>query len=196
MKRKLVFATNNAHKLSEIRAILGDKIEILSLKDINCEADIPETANTFEGNAAQKAEYIYNNYQMDCFADDSGLEVEALNGEPGIYSARYAGGDGHNSEANMDKLLKNLEGIDNRKAQFHTVICLIINGEKYFFEGIMKGNITETKQGNEGFGYDPIFSPEGYNLTVAQLGNDVKNKISHRAIATQKLCSYLQQHID
>lgn len=196
MKRKLVFATNNAHKLSEIRAILSNKIEILSLKDINCEADIPETANTFEGNAAQKAEYIYNNYQMDCFADDSGLEVEALNGEPGIYSARYAGGDGHNSEANMDKLLKNLEGIDNRKAQFHTVICLIINGEKHFFEGIMKGNITETKQGNEGFGYDPIFSPEGYNLTVAQLGNDVKNKISHRAIATQKLCSYLQQHID
>ncbi|MBE6274969.1 MAG: non-canonical purine NTP diphosphatase [Bacteroides sp.] len=192
MKRKLVFATNNAHKLEEISSILGEKIELLSLKDIECEADIPETADTLEGNATQKAEYIYKNYGLDCFADDTGLEVEALNGAPGIYSARYAG-DGHDSEANMKKLLENLQGKENRKAQFRTAICLIMNGEKYLFEGIVKGEIIQEKRGGAGFGYDPIFVPEEYNLTFAELGNDIKNTISHRAKAVEKLCDFLNK---
>ena len=144
--RKLVFATNNAHKLEEIRAILGDKVEVLSLKDIRCEADIPETADTLEGNAALKAEYIHAHYGMDCFADDTGLEVEALDGAPGVYSARYAGGEGHDSEANMKKLLAELEGKENRKAQFRTAICLIEGGEKHLFEGIVKGEIIREKK--------------------------------------------------
>lgn len=143
MKKKLVFATNNAHKLDEIRAILGDKVEVLSLKDIHCEADIPETADTLEGNAALKAEYIYKNYGLDCFADDTGLEVEALGGAPGVYSARYAGGEGHDSEANMKKLLAELEGKSNRKAQFRTAICLIEGGTEHLFEGMVKGEIIE-----------------------------------------------------
>ena len=192
MKRKLVFATNNAHKLEEISSILGKKIELLSLKDIECEANIPETADTLEGNATQKAEYIYKNYGLDCFADDTGLEVEALNGAPGIYSARYAG-DGHDSESNMKKLLENLQGKENRKAQFRTAICLIMNGEKYLFEGIVKGEIIQEKRGGAGFGYDPIFVPEGYNLTFAELGNDIKNTISHRAKAVEKLCDFLNK---
>ena len=192
MKRKLVFATNNAHKLEEISSILGKKIELLSLKDIECEANIPETADTLEGNATQKAEYIYKNYGLDCFADDTGVEVEALNGAPGIYSARYAG-DGHDSESNMKKLLENLQGKENRKAQFRTAICLIMNGEKYLFEGIVKGEIIQEKRGGAGFGYDPIFVPEGYNLTFAELGNDIKNTISHRAKAVEKLCDFLNK---
>ncbi len=191
MIKKLVFATNNAHKLDEIRAILGDKIEVLSLKDINCDADIPETADTLEGNAALKAEYIYKNYGLDCFADDTGLEVEALGGAPGVYSARYAGGDGHDSEANMRKLLKELDGEQNRKAQFRTAICLIEQGEEHLFEGIVKGSIIEQKRGASGFGYDPVFMPEGYEETFAEMGNAEKNKISHRARAVEKLCEYL-----
>ncbi len=191
MIKKLVFATNNAHKLDEIRAILGDKIEVLSLKDINCDADIPETADTLEGNAALKAEYIYKNYGLDCFADDTGLEVEALGGAPGVYSARYAGGDGHDSEANMRKLLQELDGEHNRKAQFRTVICLIEKGEEHLFEGIVKGSIIEQKRGASGFGYDPVFMPEGYEETFAEMGNAEKNKISHRARAVEKLCEYL-----
>ena len=191
MIKKLVFATNNAHKLDEIRAILGDKIEVLSLKDINCDADIPETADTLEGNAALKAEYIYKNYSLDCFADDTGLEVEALGGAPGVYSARYAGGDGHDSEANMRKLLKELDGEQNRKAQFRTAICLIEQGEEHLFEGIVKGSIIEQKRGASGFGYDPVFMPEGYEETFAEMGNAEKNKISHRARAVEKLCEYL-----
>ena len=191
MIKKLVFATNNAHKLDEIRAILGDKIEVLSLKDINCDADIPETADTLEGNAALKAEYIYKNYGLDCFADDTGLEVEALGGAPGVYSARYAGGDGHDSEANMRKLLKELDGEQNRKAQFRTAICLIEQGEEHLFEGIVKGSIIEQKRGISGFGYDPVFMPEGYEETFAEMGNAEKNKISHRARAVEKLCEYL-----
>ena len=191
MKKKLVFATNNLHKLDEIRAILGEKIEVLSLNDIDCHADIPETADTLEGNARLKAEYIYSHYAMDCFADDTGLEVEALNGAPGIYSARYAGGDGHDSEANMIKLLHELEHIDNRKAQFRTSICLIEGGEVHLFEGVVKGRIIEEKRGTTGFGYDPIFMPEGYDTTFAEMGNDEKNKISHRARAVSKLCEYL-----
>lgn len=191
MIKKLVFATNNAHKLDEIRAILGDKIEVLSLKDINCDADIPETADTLEGNAVLKAEYIYKNYGLDCFADDTGLEVEALGGAPGVYSARYAGGDGHDSEANMRKLLKELDGKQNRKAQFRTAICLIEQGEEHLFEGIVKGSIIEQKRGASGFGYDPVFMPEGYEETFAEMGNAEKNKISHRARAVEKLCEYL-----
>lgn len=193
MKKKLVFATNNAHKLDEIRAILGDKVEVLSLKDIHCEADIPETADTLEGNAALKAEYIYKNFGLDCFADDTGLEVEALGGAPGVYSARYAGGEGHDSEANMKKLLAELDGKTNRKAQFRTAICLIGGGAEHLFEGIVKGEIIEKKRGCSGFGYDPVFVPEGYTETFAEMGSEEKNKISHRARATQKLCDYLSQ---
>ena len=192
MKRKLVFATNNAHKLDEISAILGEKVELLSLKDIHCDIDIPETSDTLEGNAMLKAEYIYEHYGLDCFADDTGLEVEALNGEPGVYPARYAGGEGHNAEANMQKLLQNMQGVQNRKAQFRTVICLITNGKKHLFEGIVKGEIIKEKRGGSGFGYDPIFMPEGYDKTFAELGNETKNKISHRALAVEKLCRFLK----
>ena len=188
---KMVVATNNAHKLKEIAEILGQEIELLSLKDIQCFADIPETADTLEGNARQKAMYIYENYGMDCFADDTGLEVEALGGAPGVFSARYAG-EGHDSDANMQKLLKELAGKENRKAQFRTVICLIRNGKEHLFEGIVKGEIIQEKRGGEGFGYDPIFVPEGYDLTFAELGDDVKNTISHRARAVEKLCQFLK----
>lgn len=191
MKKKLVVATNNTHKLEEISAILGEEMELLSLKDIQCNADIPETADTLEGNARQKAQYIYNNYGMNCFADDTGLEVEALNGAPGVFSARYAG-DGHDSEANMQKLLQELEGKENRKAQFRTAICLIMDRKEYLFEGIVKGKIISEKRGGAGFGYDPIFVPEGYDLTFAELGNDIKNTISHRARAVEKLCTFLK----
>ena len=188
---KMVVATNNAHKLKEIAAILGQEIELLSLKDIQCFADIPETADTLEGNARQKAMYIYENYGMDCFADDTGLEVETLGGAPGVFSARYAG-EGHDSEANMQKLLKELAGKENRKAQFRTVICMIRNGKEHLFEGIVKGEIIQEKRGGEGFGYDPIFVPAGYDLTFAELGDDVKNTISHRARAVEKLCQFLK----
>ena len=192
MKKKFVFATNNAHKLEEVTAILGDKIELLSMKDIHCHADIPETADTLEGNALLKARYIFENYNMDCFADDTGLEVEVLNGAPGVYSARYAG-DAHNSEANMRKLLQDMEGIENRKAQFRTVFALIINGKEHLFEGIVKGEITKHRCGSSGFGYDPVFIPEGYTQTYAEMGNTLKNKISHRALATNKLCNFLSK---
>lgn len=193
MRKKLVFATNNAHKLEEIQAILGAKYEIMSLKDIGCDVDIPETADTLEGNAHLKASYIYEHYGMDCFADDTGLEVEALNGSPGVYSARYGGNGGHDSEANMNRLLDNLKEISNRKAQFRTVIAFIEQGKEHFFEGIVKGTITTEKRGESGFGYDPIFQPEGFTQTFAELGTDVKNGISHRARAVEKLCTYLSK---
>ena len=192
MKRKLVFATNNAHKLEEVAAILGDQVELLSLNDISCQTDIPETAETLEGNALLKSSYIYKNYHLDCFADDTGLEVEALNGAPGVYSARYAGGEGHDAQANMLKLLHELEGKENRKAQFRTAISLILDGKEYLFEGVIKGEIIKVKRGDSGFGYDPVFMPEGYDRTFAELGNDIKNQISHRALAVQKLCEFLQ----
>lgn len=191
MKKQLVFATNNAHKLEEIRAILGDSIEILSLADIHCHADIPETADTLEGNARQKSRYVYEHYGLDCFADDTGLEVESLGGAPGVYSARYADGQGHDSQANMNKLLKEMEEKNNRKAQFRTIISLIGKGEERQFEGIVKGQITREKRGESGFGYDPIFQPDGYETTFAELGNDIKNRISHRARAVVALCDYL-----
>ena len=192
MKRKLVFATNNAHKLEEVAAILGDQVELLSLNDTSCQTDIPETAETLEGNALLKSSYIYKNYHLDCFADDTGLEVEALNGAPGVYSARYAGGEGHDAQANMLKLLHELEGKENRKAQFRTAISLILDGKEYLFEGVIKGEIIKEKRGDSGFGYDPVFMPEGYDRTFAELGNDIKNQISHRALAVQKLCEFLQ----
>jgi XTP/dITP diphosphohydrolase len=191
---KLVFATNNKHKLSEIRAILGDEIDILSLEDINCHADIPETADTLEGNALQKAQYVVDHFGMSCFADDTGLEVDALNGEPGIYSARYAGEE-HDSEANMTKLLNNLGQNNNRKAQFRTVIALLeMEGGKirqHLFEGIVKGEIIRERRGGEGFGYDPIFQPEGYQQTFAEMSGEAKNAISHRGRAVRKLVEYL-----
>ena len=190
---KIVFATNNQHKLSEIRQILGDRVEVLSLKDINCDVDIPETGTTLEANALQKAQYIYDHYQMNVFADDTGLEVEALGGAPGVYSARYAGGEGHDSEANMAKLLQELGKNNNRRARFRTVIALIIQGQVHEFEGIVNGEIIRERRGGEGFGYDPIFQPEGYDKTFAELGVEVKNQISHRARATQKLAEFLQK---
>ena len=193
---KIVFATNNKNKLAEIRDMLGDKIEVMSLADINCHEDIPETADTLEGNALQKARYVFDKYGMSCFADDTGLEVDALGGEPGVYSARYAGGEGHDSEANMAKLMQKLGDNDNRKARFRTVIALITgsgdDGVK-LFEGVAKGEIIREKRGGEGFGYDPIFRPEGYDKTFAELGHEIKNKISHRARAVQKLVEYLKQ---
>ena len=194
MKKRLVFATNNAHKLEEIRAILGNSIEILSLADIHCHADIPETADTLEGNARQKSRYVYEHYGLDCFADDTGLEVESLGGAPGVYSARYANGQGHDSQANMNKLLKVMEEKNDRKAQFRTIISLIEKGEERQFEGIVKGQITREKRGESGFGYDPIFQPDGYETTFAELGSDIKNRISHRARAVAALCDYLRKN--
>ena len=194
---KIVFATNNLHKLSEIRQILGNQYEVLSLSDIGCHADIPETADTFEGNALQKAQYVFDHYHLSCFADDTGLEVDALNGAPGVFSARYAGGEGHDSEDNMWKLLAVLAENNNRKARFRTVIALLlIDGEKTvtkLFEGIVNGSIIREKRGTEGFGYDPIFQPDGYDQTFAELGMEIKNKISHRARAVEALRAFLHQ---
>ncbi len=188
MKQKIVFATNNAHKLEEVAAILGDNYEVLSLREIGCDADIPETANTFAGNALQKAQYVKEHYGYDCFADDSGLEVDALDGAPGVFSARYSGG---GSEANIDKLLHNLTGERDRSAQFRTVVALLIGEESHLFEGVVRGSIIEERRGEGGFGYDPIFVPEGYDLTFAELGSDIKNQISHRAKAVKQLAEFL-----
>ena len=188
MKKKIVFATNNAHKLEEVAAILGDSYEVLSLREIGCHDDLPETSDTFVGNALQKAQFVKEHYGYDCFADDSGLEVDVLGGEPGVYSARYSGG---GSETNMDKLLHNLTGKSERGAQFRTVIALLIDEETRFFEGIVRGTIIDERRGEGGFGYDPIFVPEGYELTFAQLGSEVKNRISHRAKAVTQLAEYL-----
>lgn len=192
---KLVFATNNKHKLEEVRAIVGDRVEILSLNDIDCHDDIPETADTLQGNALIKARYIHEKYNVDCFADDTGLEVEALGGEPGVYSARYAGEE-CDSQANMHKLLENLTGENNRNAQFRTVIALIIKGEEKLFNGIVKGEISREKMGNSGFGYDPIFIPEGFSQSFAQMSSEMKNSISHRYRATEQLSNYLKERYD
>ena len=192
---KLVFATNNRHKLQEVRDIVGDRVEVLSLADIGCYDDIPETADTLQGNALIKARHIYEKYGFDCFADDTGLEVEALGGAPGVYSARYAGED-CDSEANMRKLLENLTGKSNRNAQFRTVIALIINGEEILFNGIVKGTIATEKKGDSGFGYDPVFIPEGHSDSFAQMGSEMKNSMSHRFRATQQLGDYLKENYD
>ena len=192
---KLVFATNNKHKLQEVRDIVGDRVEVLSLADINCYDDIPETADTLQGNALIKARHIYAKYGLDCFADDTGLEVEALDGAPGVYSARYAGEE-CDSEANMQKLLQNLTGETNRNAQFRTVIALIIRGEEKLFNGIVKGTIATEKKGDSGFGYDPIFIPEGHSESFAQMSSEMKNSMSHRFRATQQLGDYLKENYD
>ena len=188
--KKLVLASNNAHKLSEIRDILGHRYEILSLADIGCNVDIPEDADTLEGNATQKARYVFDHYHLDCFADDSGLEVRALNGEPGVHTARYAT-NGHDTDANVCKLLHVMEGVEDRTAQFRTIISLFLNGEEHQFEGIARGSISTEKRGTGGFGYDPVFIPEGFTDTFAQLGVEVKNKVSHRAKAVEKLVEFL-----
>ena len=189
--KKLVFATNNPHKLEEIRAILGSKVEILSLADIGCDADIPETAETLEGNALIKAHYVYDNYKLDCFADDTGLEVDAVHGLPGVHTARDAYPDRHDPEANMIKLLEALRENNDRNARFRTVIALIEKGKEHLFEGVVEGVIAREKSGTQGFGYDPVFIPEGNSKTFAELGEDIKNTISHRARAVQKLAEYL-----
>lgn len=190
MKQKIVFATNNAHKLEEVAAILGESYEVMSLREIGCEADIPETADTFAGNALQKAKYVKEHFGYDCFADDSGLEVDVLDGAPGVYSARYSGG---GAEENMTKLLHNLTGKTERGAQFRTVIALLIRDDTHLFEGIVRGTIIEERRGEGGFGYDPIFVPNGYDKTFAELGSEVKNRISHRAQAVEKLAEFLNE---
>ena len=192
---KLVFATNNKHKLLEVRDIVGDRVEVLSLADIDCHDDIPETADTLQGNALIKARHIYEKYGLDCFADDTGLEVEAIDGAPGVYSARYAGEE-CDSEANMRKLLENLTGKTNRNAQFRTVIALIINGEEMLFNGIVKGTIATEKKGDSGFGYDPVFVPEGYSESFAQMSGEMKNSMSHRFRATRQLADFLKENYD
>lgn len=191
-KTTLVFASNSENKLREVREILGDKFDIRSLADIGCNVDIPETADTLKGNALLKAQYVKKYYGFDCFADDTGLECTALDGEPGVYTARYAGGEGHDRDANMRKLLRSLKDCDDRTAQFRTVIALIYNGETHYFEGAIHGKIATERRGDGGFGYDPLFIPDGYDGTFAELPSETKNSISHRALAVNKLATYLK----
>lgn len=190
---KLVFATNNLNKLKEVQAMLPKTIELLSLKDINCNEEVDETETTIEGNAKLKAEYITKNYGYNCFADDTGLEVDALNGQPGVYSARYAG-EAKNAEKNMQKLLLALKNKIDRNAQFRTAICLNLDGKQFLFEGVCRGEIIKEKQGQEGFGYDPIFKPTHSKDTFATMSSVEKNKISHRGIAVQKLVAFLKNY--
>ena len=187
---KLVFATHNPNKLKEVQQLVPNQIELINLETIGCTTDIPETADTLEGNAKLKADFITNNYQLSCFADDTGLLVNSLKGEPGVYSARYAGPQA-DSNANMDKLLTNLSSKKDRSAYFQTVIALNLNGKTYIFEGKIEGVITASKRGENGFGYDPIFQPNGYKETFAELPLTIKNKISHRALAFKKLITYI-----
>ena len=187
---KIIFATNNAHKLSEVQAVLGEAFELVTPRMCGVEEDIPETAETLEGNASQKAHYLYEKTGLDCFADDTGLEVEALGGAPGVHSARYAT-DGHDFAANNRLLLKNLEGKENRRARFRTVISLIDGGEEHLFEGIVEGHIIDHESGEEGFGYDPLFVPEGFDRTFAEMSAEEKNAVSHRGRAVRKLVAYL-----
>lgn len=193
---KIVFATNNAHKLQEVRQILGVRFEVVGLADIGCHEDIPETAETLEGNALQKARYVKEHYGLDCFADDTGLEVRALDGAPGVHTARYAelfgAGDTHDSNANMNLLLRNLENKSDRHARFRTVIALIYQGEEHLFEGIVEGEILHERHGHEGFGYDPVFEPEGRGVSFAEMLAADKNAISHRGRASQKLVEFLK----
>lgn len=188
--KQIVFATNNSHKLEEVRSIVGSYIDILSLSDIGCNEDIPENGTTFEANAVEKASYIKDRYGYDCFADDSGLEVTALNNAPGVFSARYAG-EPSSSQRNIEKLMCEMDGVAERSARFRTCIALLYEGEKVLFEGCIEGSIISTLRGCNGFGYDPLFVPQGYDVTFAEMTSQEKNKISHRAIATQKLVEYL-----
>jgi XTP/dITP diphosphohydrolase len=191
MPQRLVFATNNPHKLEEVQEVVGGRFEVLSLAEIGCFDDIPETADTLEGNASVKARYIYERFGLDCFADDTGLEVEWLGGRPGVLSARYAG-PGHNHEENIKKLLAEMEGATYRNARFRTVISLIIKGDEFLFEGIVNGRILTEKVGDKGFGYDPVFQPEGYNVSFAGMSLEDKNMISHRGLAVKKLAAFLE----
>jgi XTP/dITP diphosphohydrolase len=193
MDKKIVFASNNKHKLEEVRSIVGASYPIVSLDEIGCSEDIPETADTLEGNALLKARHIKTHYGYDCFADDTGLEVKALNNAPGVYSARYAG-ESKDSKANMRKVLKELENMSDRSARFRTVIALILGEKEYLFEGLVEGEIIEEARGNTGFGYDPVFIPGGYTETFAEMGVDVKNAISHRAKAVEKLKVFLKNN--
>lgn len=188
---ELVFASGNANKVKEVESKMGGAFPLKGLSDIGCTSDIPETSDTLEGNARQKAWYVWDNYKVNCFADDTGLEVEALNMEPGVFSARYAGAQ-KNPADNMALLLERLKGMDVRKARFRTVICLIIDGEEHLFEGIVEGEILEHPRGHEGFGYDPLFQPQGYAITFAEMAMDEKNRISHRGKAIQQLADFLQ----
>lgn len=192
--KKLIFATNNLHKLSEIRNILAGKYEILGLKDIGYEGDIPETGTTLHENASIKSKFIFENFGVDCFSDDTGLEIDALGGKPGVYSARYAGEEA-NPDKNIEKVLLEMKGTVSRSARFKTAISLILNGKEYFFEGKIEGEIISEKRGKTGFGYDPIFIPEGYTNTFAEMDGAVKNQISHRALATSKLASFLENRL-
>ncbi|MBF1436607.1 MAG: non-canonical purine NTP diphosphatase [Prevotella micans] len=193
---KIVFVTNNQHKLDEIKNILGQEFNIVSLNDIGCHDNIPETGNTLEENASQKSNYIASRYALDCFADDTGLEVDALGGQPGVHSARYAEETDHDSQTNMAKLLDKLGNNNNRKARFRTVISLIVHGKEHRFEGIVEGRIAYQPSGVRGFGYDPVFIPDGYDKSFAELGDEVKNQISHRARAVRKLAEHIkQQHV-
>ena len=191
MIRDLVFATNNKHKSEEVNKLLAGKYNVLNLHDIGCFTDIPETGDSFAANALLKSSYVVKNYGIDCFADDSGLEIEALNNEPGIFSARYSGS--RDDAANINLVLKKMQGLSNRRANFKTVISLIKDGSEYLFEGTVFGNIRNEVSGSQGFGYDPIFEPEGYNITFAEMSMASKNEISHRALAMKKLMAFLKE---
>ena len=190
--KTLIIATHNAHKVSELRPLLSRHVKLVSLSDLQFDKDIPETAMTLEGNALLKASFVHNTFNLDCFADDTGLEIDALGGKPGVFSARYAGQE-NNFEANVSKVLNELKDVENRSARFRTVICLIFNSKIHYFEGSIEGAITKERRGNQGFGYDPVFIPDGYNLTFAEMSLEQKNTISHRAIATTKLLEFLNK---
>lgn len=189
--RTLVFATNNKHKLEEVQAMVGDRYQLKTLEEIGCLDDIPETGDTFRDNASQKSHYIWDRFTVDCFSDDSGLEVDSLNGEPGVYSARYSGS--RDAEENLQLVLDKMNGITNRAARFKCIISLILDGKEHFFEGVVEGEITEGRSGSAGFGYDPIFRPKGYNLSFAEMPAEEKNKISHRAQAVAQLVDFLNK---
>lgn len=191
---QLIFATHNRHKLDEVQSILGAEFKLLSLSDIHCVEDIPETSDTLEGNALQKARYVHTKYGLDCFADDTGLEIKSLNNRPGVYSARYAG-ESCNFDDNMNKVLRELQGVSYRSARFRTVVALIWKGKEYIFEGIIEGTIISSKKGGKGFGYDPIFQPNTYDITFAEMEMSEKNRISHRGLATAKLVDFLKKQI-
>ncbi|WP_026896952.1 RdgB/HAM1 family non-canonical purine NTP pyrophosphatase [Daejeonella oryzae] len=188
---ELIFATNNQHKLEEVQSLIGSEFNLKSLNDMGYSEDIPETGHTFKANASQKTHFIFEHFNMNCFADDSGLEIDALNGEPGVYSARYSGS--RDPKKNLELVLEKMQNLNNRKARFKTVISLMLNGKEYFFDGIAEGVITENQSGSEGFGYDPIFKPDGYEHTFAEMSLSEKNRISHRAKAMEKLISFLKE---
>lgn len=188
---KLVFATNNPHKIQEVNAVLGNSFEIIGLKAIGCQEELPETHDTIRENAQEKARYVHEHYRVDCFSEDSGLEIDALNGEPGVHTAHYSGS--RDADANIQLVLDKMAGVTNRAARFRTVIALILNGREYLFEGTVEGAILHEKRGTGGFGYDPIFAPTGYEHSFAEMSSDIKNQISHRAKATRELIAFLNE---